>query len=210
MNRRQFLKFSALTAATGIICSYPVFIERYAVQVNIYKISLPTLPQQFNVFTIVHLTDLHYGPLVQLFFIRYIIGITNSLKKDVTVYTGDYVHKRNTDEEINVVWPVLSELRAPCGVFSVLGNHDHWADSNRSAYWLERSGQNIRNSTYCFEREGKRLWIAGGGDLWEDHKNFDSILMNIPEEDCRIVLADPAAKTLRSQNPKLNVLQAQY
>ena len=42
---------------------------------------------------------------------------------------------------------------------------------------------------YPFKREGKRLWIAGGGDLWEDHRSFDHILRNVPREDCRIVLA---------------------
>ncbi len=33
------------------------------------------------------------------------------------------------------------------------------------------------------------MWIAGAGDLWEDHKDLDEILRPIPEGDCRIVLA---------------------
>lgn len=180
---------SAGSVAAGIIGSYPVFIERYLVQVNRYRIPVPTLPRQFNGFTIVQLTDLHFGPLVPLSFLQHVIRKANALSKDVIVCTGDYVHERDTDEEINGIWPLLSELNAPLGVYSVLGNHDHWADSNRSVYWLERSGQNIRNRTHCFERDGKRLWIAGGGDLWEDHRNFDEILGNIPDDDCKIVLA---------------------
>ncbi len=189
MNRRQFLKASAIAAVAGLTASYPVFIERYLVQVNRYRIPVPNLPKQFNGFTIVQLTDLHYGLLVPLSFLQNVIEKANSLKKDVIVCTGDYVHKNKTDNEINEIWPLLSELKAPLGVYSVLGNHDHWADSARSFYWLERSGQNLRHRVHSFEREGKRLWIAGGGDLWEDHKNIDDILNKVPEEDCRIMLA---------------------
>jgi uncharacterized protein len=189
MNRRQFLRVSAITAAAGIIGCYPVFIERCLVQINRYRITVPKLPHQFDGFTIVQLTDLHYGSLVPLSFLQDVIGMANGLRKDVIVCTGDYVHRRDTVEEINGIWPLMSELKAPLGVYSVLGNHDHWADFKRSAYWLESSGQNLRNRVHCFEREGKRLWIAGGGDLWEDHRSFDHLLRNVPEEDCRIVLA---------------------
>lgn len=189
MNRRKFLKLTVTGAIAGIIGSYPVLIERYLVQVNRYRISVPNLPHQFNGFTIVQLTDLHFGSMVPLSFLKYVIGKANGLRKDMIVCTGDYVHRRDTDEEVNRIWPLLSELKAPSGVYSVLGNHDHWADSQRSVYWLERSGQNIQHRTHHFEREGKRLWIAGGGDLLEDHRNFDHMLRNVPEEDCRIVLA---------------------
>ncbi|MBI5440721.1 MAG: hypothetical protein HY900_05860 [Deltaproteobacteria bacterium] len=39
------------------------------------------------------------------------------------------------------------------------------------------------------ERGGKTVWIAGAGDLWEDHRDVDVLLRGIPEADCRIVLA---------------------
>jgi uncharacterized protein len=189
MNRRNFLKLVAFGAAAGIMGSYTLLVEHYLVQLNRYRIPVPNLPRQFHGLTMVHLTDLHYGPLAPTSFIRQIIGKANDLKKEVIVCTGDYVQADDNDGEINAVWPLLAELQAPLGVYSVLGNHDHWADSQRSAYWLERSGQDISQRAHCLERGGKRLWIAGGGDLWEDHRDFDDILKNVPPEDCRIVLA---------------------
>ncbi len=189
MNRRQFLRVSALTAGLAIVPLFAeIFTERYQVQVNRYRIPIPNLPPQFNGFTIVHLTDLHYG-LVPKSFVHNVVNKANSLKKDVIVCTGDFVHRRNNNREINGVWPILSELQAPLGVYSVLGNHDHWAGADRSFYWLQRTGQNLRHEVRSFKREGKRLWIAGGGDLWEDHQSFDHILRNVPRQDCRIVLA---------------------
>jgi predicted MPP superfamily phosphohydrolase len=80
-------------------------------------------------------------------------------------------------------------LKAPLGVYSVLGNHDHWGSTERSLYWLEQSGQNLRGKVTYLERAGKRLWFAGIGDLWEDPMNVDTVLNQIPEEECRIVLA---------------------
>jgi predicted MPP superfamily phosphohydrolase len=189
MTRREFLRTSALTAGLAAVPFFAdLFAERYLVEANRYRIPVPNLPPQFNGFTIVHLTDLHYG-LVSQSFVRNVVNKVNSLKKDVIVCTGDFVHHRNTVREIDGIWPILSELQAPLGVYSVLGNHDHWAGADRSFYWLHRTGQYLRHETCSFKRAGKRLWIAGGGDLWSDHLSFDHILGNVPREDCRIVLA---------------------
>jgi uncharacterized protein len=193
MNRRQFLKSSTALGLACLIGSYPVFMERYFLQVNRYRVPIPRLPDPFHGFTIVQLTDLHYGFLEPLSFLEQVVEKTNSLKKDVVVCTGDYVLKRGGGAEknrkIEKIWPVLSELNAPLGVYSVLGNHDHWVDTARSVYSLERSGQDLRHRTHCFEREGKRLWLGGGGDLENDHRSFDTLLQNVPPEDCRIILA---------------------
>jgi len=146
--------------------------------------------RQFLRFTVVHLTDLHYGFLEPLSFLEQVVEKANGLRKDVIVCTGDYVLKRvGRSPKIDKIWSVLSELMAPLGVYSVLGNHDHWVDSASSIHWLQKSGQDLRHRVHCFEREGQRLWLAGGGDLQEDHMSFDTLLETVPQGDCRIVLA---------------------
>lgn len=189
ITRRQFLKHSCAFGSLGLMGSYPVFIERYIVLTNTYRIPVPNLPKAFAGSRIVHLSDLHYGPLVPLGLIQNVISRANLLKPDLIVCTGDYVHERNAARQIDQVWPVLSQLCAPLGVYSVLGNHDHWADTNRSDYWLKRSRQDLRHKAVRIEREGQRLWMAGAGDLWEDHKSLDALLAEVPDCECRIVLA---------------------
>lgn len=186
ITRRRFLK---LSASLGLAAVYPVFIERYIIVTNTYRITVPNLPEEFTGFRIVHLTDLHYGFLVPLALIRDVVRRAKELKPDVIVCTGDYVREKNSTREIDEVWPVLSELTAPSGVYSVLGNHDHWADTPRSDYWLKRSGQYLRHTAIRIERKGKGLWLAGAGDLLEDHRSLDELLGNIPDAECRIVLA---------------------
>ena len=49
--------------------------------------------------------------------------------------------------------------------------------------------QNSRHRVTSIDRHGSKLWLAGAGDLWEDHKSLDGLLSTIPKSDCRIVLA---------------------
>jgi hypothetical protein len=121
--------------------------------------------------------------------LRSIIAAANSVCGDIIVCTGDYVHERNSRREIDSVWPLLSRLRAPRGVFSVLGNHDHWADKDRSLEWLDRSGFDLRHKAIPIQRGGARIWLAGAGDLWEDDVGVDRAFQNVPPEECKIVLA---------------------
>jgi predicted MPP superfamily phosphohydrolase len=202
VSRRAFLRAGFAAGAAALLASYPLVFERYWVSVNVYRIPVPRLPESLTGLRIVHLTDLHYGFLVPLAWIKRIIAWANSLAGDVIVCTGDYVHARRTREPVDAVWPHLLKLRAKHGVFNVLGNHDHWADTDRSLQWLEQSGQSVRHRARLIERDGARLWIAGAGDYWEDRSGLDEALDGIPEADCRIALAhnpDTADERRRSR-----------
>lgn len=189
ISRRRFLQLTGYAGIFGLVASYPVFIERYIVLTTHYRIPVPNLPRAFSGLRIVHLTDLHYGLLEPLCLIRDVIARANLIPRDVIFCTGDYVHQKNSTEQIDAVWPLIGELKAPLGVFSVLGNHDHWADTGRSQYWLGRTGQDLRHNAVPIERDGSRLWLVGAGDLWEDHRSLDQVMRTIPESDCRLVLA---------------------
>jgi len=80
MNRRKFLKIACYGGAAALFASYPVFIERNLVQINNYRIPVPSLPKAFSGFRVVHLTDLHFGFLVSESFIEGVIKKANSLK----------------------------------------------------------------------------------------------------------------------------------
>lgn len=189
ITRRRFLRWGAVAGGSSLMAVYPVAIERYMVFENHYHISVPRLPDAFEGFTIVHLTDLHHGPLTPLSVIRGVVERANAIARDITVCTGDYVALRNTEREIEAVWPVMNALEAPQGVYAVLGNHDHWAHTERSISELEASGFNLRHRVRALERKGACIWLAGTGDLWEDARPLDELLQDIPEAECRIVLA---------------------
>ncbi|HOW97443.1 MAG TPA: metallophosphoesterase [Kiritimatiellia bacterium] len=189
ISRRRFLKMTGPLGAIGLVSSYPFFIERYLVATNTYRIPVPRLPPAFAGLRVVHLSDLHFGALMPMRVIADVIRRANELGGDLIVCTGDYVHERNAARQIDAVWPELARLSAPLGVHSVLGNHDHWADTARSEHWLEQTGQGLRHRVAALEKDGQQLWLAGAGDLWEDHRRLDDLLARIPDAGCRIVLA---------------------
>lgn len=189
ISRRRFIKWACAAGASGLVASYPVFIERYLITINQYRIPVLNLPEAFAGFRIVHLTDLHYGALVPLTVIEYVVSKANQIRRDAVVCTGDYVHEREATGQIDSVWPLLARLVARAGVYSVLGNHDHWADTARSQYWLEESGQDLRHRAVAIDRDGQRIWLVGAGDLWEDHVSVDELFAGVPESECRILLA---------------------
>ncbi len=194
ITRRQFLRAGlAFTAgavlATGALVSYPLFIERHLIEINQYQIPVPYLPDAFEGFRIAHLTDLHYGPLVSKSFISRVLKLTQQLAPDLIVSTGDIVHGQNAAESIDVIWPLLGELRAKWGVFAVPGNHDYWADPDRTLSWMKRTGQDLYKTVTPLQRQGARIWLGGTGDHWEDSNDIDIIFQDVPLSECRICLA---------------------
>ena len=189
MNRRQFIKRSMFWGFGALMASYPFFIERHLFQINTYKIPVPNLPRAFNGFTIVQLTDLHYGFLMSMAVIKKLLANANSIKRNIIVCTGDYVHGHDNHKEIDTLWPELCSLTAPHGVYSVLGNHDHWGDFSRSLYWLEKSGQDVRHTAVPITKGSDKIWIGGCGDYMEDQIGMDKAFRKVPPNDCKIVLA---------------------
>lgn len=189
ISRRQFLTKTLKYSAITLLASYPTFIERKTVLTNRYRIAVPNLPEAFSGFRIAHLTDIHHRWLTSLAFIRGVVERTNSLKPDLIACTGDYVYRRSSSAAIDGVWRELSRLSAPHGAWSVLGNHDTEAGKTRAVQWLEKNGQNLHHRAVRIERNGQALWLAGAGDFLTDHSDLDPLLAQIPEQECRILLA---------------------
>ena len=134
IERRNFIKTILFGTAGMLIASYPFLIERNLILVNHYKIPVSNLPISFQDFTIVHLTDLHYGFLVPESVIQWVVNKANTLQKDIIVCTGDYVHENNTTEQIDQVWPILSQLSAPDWVYIL-----YWATTTTGRIQNARS-----------------------------------------------------------------------
>jgi len=189
LTRRAFLKRAIGYGVPALLATYAVGVERYILDINTYRIAVPNLPSVFNGFRMVQLSDLHYGALMPLACIRRVIRLANEIPRDAVICTGDYVLERNAAHQIDTVWPVIAELNAPLGVYAVLGNHDHWADTTRSQHWLTASGFDLRRRATRIEKDGKGIWLAGAGDHWTDPVDIDTLLAEVPDADCRIVLA---------------------
>ena len=189
VSRRKFLKLGLSCGIGALVASNPFFIERHIFQVNTYRIPVPNLPPKFDGYTIAQLTDLHHGFLMPQRTVEKIICKTNSLQNDLIVCTGDYILERNGTKQIDAVWSQMMKLNANDGVYSVLGNHDHWGSTDRSLYWLEKSGQDIRHKAVPIIRGEEKIWIGGAGDYMEDELGIDNTFQHASDSECKILLS---------------------
>ncbi len=100
-------------------------------------VKLLKLPNAFDGFRIVLLTDLHLHPFTSANLIRRAVEISNSLKPDLVLLGGDYVC--GFAEAAFELGPILASLDAKHGLFAVLGNYDHFRGSRIVLEGLRRS-----------------------------------------------------------------------
>lgn len=115
------------------------------------------------------LSDIHAcEPWMSAARIAGMVAATNALEPDLIALLGDYVAGQNfvTRYVPAAEWSVpLGDLRAPLGVYAVLGNHDWWED--RSAQ-KRGSGPTIagealtRRGIRVLENEAVKLAVPGG------------------------------------------------
>jgi uncharacterized protein len=131
-SRRQFLQqIAVLVSATPFVAAgYGLLYERQDVEVVRHPVRLAGLPKTFDGFRIAQLSDIHVGPFSTANYVRRCVAITNGLKPDLIVLTGDYI-AWDPGAEREVV-RLLAGLRAPHGVFGCLGNHE--GESNTEDY----------------------------------------------------------------------------
>ena len=84
----------------------------------------PLLPDDFDGYRIVHLSDLHIGTFLRNpAFIDSLADAVNGQHPDMVVFTGDLVNVSAI--ELLPFRKTLSAISAPDGVYSVMGNHDY-------------------------------------------------------------------------------------
>lgn len=87
-------------------------------------ITVPDLPKEFDGFRIVQVSDLHLEMFEgQEAFISSLVDSVNAAHPDLIVFTGDLVSRQS--REMLPFTDILSQMKAPYGVMSILGNHDY-------------------------------------------------------------------------------------
>jgi predicted MPP superfamily phosphohydrolase len=155
-SRRHFLQQTAVvvSATPFVAASYGLLYERLDVEVVRQRIRLARLPKAFEGFRIAQLSDIHMGPFATADYIRRCVAITNGLKPDLIVLTGDYI-AWDPGAERDVV-QALAGLRAPHGVFACLGNHESESETEQFVTDLSTS-QGIR----VLRQENKIIQLGG-------------------------------------------------
>ncbi len=192
--RRYYLPTLGAALLLGIpLVWWAVWWEPNRLTVKATTIAIPNWPAGFAHLKVVALSDLHVGaPHITLDKVREVVRRTNEQQPDLIVLLGDYVIQDvigGTFIEPAVFVEILKELKAPHGVYAVLGNHDWWLGGERVTRAFERVGIRVlTNEAVQIERNGNRLWLAGLGDFFSRKNDVEKTLRSITSADPIVAL----------------------
>ncbi len=178
---------------------YARHVEPTYLAVNRFEVPVRGLPAALAGVRVAHLSDFHHGPHIPAGYLEGAIECTVAEKPDLIALTGDYVDRG--PDHVGTATRLFRGLKAPLGVFGVLGNHDfsvhtargrrrHAELGRRIADALGAEGVTVlRNRSVRVERAGAALTVAGVDDLWSGLSDplatFDGVCGATP----RVVLA---------------------
>ncbi|RUW20554.1 metallophosphoesterase [Mesorhizobium sp. M4B.F.Ca.ET.215.01.1.1] len=179
ITRRGFLRLIGGSFLSMVsLSAYAVGIEPMLLtHVKRYFLTPPHWPADLKLRVVV-LADIHAcRPWMTPERIASLAEEANELKPDVIVMLGDFpAGTRLVSDWVDASeWaPALSGLKAPLGVWSILGNHDWWEDRAAQAAGagptisrkaLERVGIPVlENDVVRLEKDGHGFWLAGLAD----------------------------------------------
>lgn len=124
ISRSVFLSWLGIATGTTLFGTLLYgFSNKYKYQVKRVELSFDNLPASFKGMKIVQLSDIHSGSFMDKRAVQHGVDMVMKENADLILFTGDLVNDRAT--EMKDYMDVFSQLKAPMGVYSTLGNHDY-------------------------------------------------------------------------------------
>lgn len=218
--RRNFIRQTGLFLAAIPFTSmiYGITKGKYNYKVNKVKLSFKNLPEAFEGFRIVQISDIHSGSFDNREAVLEGISLINAQNPDLILFTGDMVN--NDSREVEPFLQDFRSLQAKEGVYSVLGNHDYgdyrqWESAEEKEAnqkllhrYQEEMGFRLLNNTGCtIGREGQEIGLFGvenwgnppfpqRGDLdravsGNEHQSFKILMSHDPTHWNQKVISHP-------------------
>ncbi|MES2268843.1 MAG: metallophosphoesterase [Bacteroidota bacterium] len=123
--RSEFLMKAGILAG-----AVPLYLIKHNMSKGLYDyhvldvdLYLPNLPKAFDGMRIGQISDIHSGSFHSVHNMQGGVQMLLDQKTDVIFFTGDLVNGQTS--EVNRVIDVFKKVKAPLGVYSILGNHDY-------------------------------------------------------------------------------------
>ena len=211
-SRRQFLK-KALWATGGLVAAaggtgfYSYGIEPHLIRQKNYDLTSAKWPQGYKPLKIAAAGDLHVGcPSIDLAALDGVVDRLNAVSADIIVLLGDFLIGGvlgGTYQGPQSIAERLARLKAPLGVYAVLGNHDWWKDGEGMWTALEQVGIKVlENNAVRVAHTGGDFWVAGLADDTSRKPNLARTMSFVTDEAPVVMLShDPATFLEMSDRP---------
>lgn len=162
--RSEFIvKASLLVAAVPLASlSWGIASGAYDYQIHRRKLYLKNLPKAFHGLKLAQLSDIHSGSFYNQKAVLGGVEMMLAEKPDLVFFTGDLVN--NLATEMKDYQDIFSKVKAPLGVYSVLGNHDY----GDYFYGKEPSAAKARNLEVVKKVHGLMGWNL----LLDEHRKI--------------------------------------
>lgn len=207
--RRKFISQIALGLAAIPFASllYGMYRGKYNYKVFSYELEYDDLPEAFEGFKMVQISDIHSGSFDNPEKVEYGVDLVNAQQADVVFFTGDLVN--NKAEEVKPWIKIFKKIQAKHGVFSVLGNHDYgdytkWEspqakqENMKSLYEAQKEmgWDLLLNQSRFIEKEGDRIAVVGvenWGSGFKQVGDLNKALQDVENHDFKILMShDPS------------------
>jgi predicted MPP superfamily phosphohydrolase len=121
-----FIAYAGAVTAVAffLMMAYGIIIGRFYFKIERVTLGFKNLPESFNNFRIVQISDIHLGSWYKKENkMHKAVRLINSLSPDLILFTGDLVN--NFSEEAEGWHKILQNTKAKFGKYSILGNHDY-------------------------------------------------------------------------------------
>jgi predicted MPP superfamily phosphohydrolase len=173
ISRSIFFQRAALAVGGTMLGGFLYGItNRYNYRVHRVKVKFPNLPAAFRGMRIAQISDVHSGSFDSHRAVERGVEMVMEENADIIFFTGDLVNNRA--EEIQPYTDIFSRLKAPLGVYSILGNHDYgdyeqWPSAEakvKNLQWLKDTHaamgwKLMMNEHVVLEKGGDRIAVLG-------------------------------------------------
>lgn len=165
----KVMNYAGASVAIAMLClvAYGLFIGWKQLEVHEVELAFDDLPEDFDGYRIVHLSDMHIGTYnAAPEMVDQIVSTVNGLDADMVCFTGDLVN--SSPSELDPFMAPLSAMRAKDGIYSIMGNHDYCTyrkikDSNDSIATIRNLQHRQRTLGWQMLLNENRI-IRHGGD----------------------------------------------
>lgn len=186
MRRRFFFAALGLVFALALGLALDAFwLEPSSIRLARYDVAVDA--PFVKGMTIAVITDLHAGAAyIDDAKIDRIVAMTNEARPDIVLLTGDYVTENGPFSHhvaVEKILAHLTQLHAPMGVYSVLGNHDHYEGGPRIARLFRAAGiPDLENAALPLHGRHGDFYLVGIGDYHSGQSHPPRVFRYLPAD----------------------------
>ena len=205
ISRRTFM-IGGAAAGLGL-ATFSATHARHELEITHRTFPIRNLPDAFQNFRIVQLSDIHLVEYTEPWFLASIIQRINTLNPELVLLTGDFVSRGPRVQSVawkaaGVCAEILEGLKAPQR-YGILGNHDVAVGPEKVIQPLEAHGTPMLVDNYIpIERGKDHFWLSGACDPGTSTCYLDLAIPPMPDAPVLFMCHEPDFVDTVVQHPR--------